>query len=585
MVTKTDFTDAGSGIASNVVTRSDPQSPALGGCPASGYTGSNAVSLPNDTVPVDGQCYQYTLTGTDNVGNTNTYQTNVLVDTTGPTGGSVSYADGLSSLSAISVDWNAGTDSESGIAQVRVDRATASLSGSTCGSFGAFSTIVASAVVNPIVDNSVSAGTCYQYQIVVTNNAGVSSTFSSASITKLTAASPIQLAPGNPAGAFLQGTTVFLGPSAANLPWKLQLTTVGQNGVTQATWQGKSSGPITSAPTADSTPTNAPFDSGVYTWDGSAVTDTIQLTRDPGATVDTLNVASDLNNPTGSITYANGTYASHSVHVTTSASDGESGVGSTQVQRSDAPLTGVTCGAWSSFAPVALNGGGNDTTVLDDTCYRYQLVVTDNVGNTYTATSASVAQIPDITPPTFVAASTNVAGTQLIVTMSEPLDNTATTPANAFTITYDGVVQPTPTAISVSGSTVTLNLASPPNNSENVAIQYSQPSAAASRMRDNAMPTQNETASFGPVAVVNNTPDTIAPHIASASANASTISLLFDETLAGAAPDVSAFTVTTGATTRTVSGVTMSGKLITLDDLTCRDEQRERRRRATRCRR
>jgi hypothetical protein len=83
-------------------------------------------------------------------------------------------------------------------------------------------------------------------------------------------------------------------------------------------------------------------------------------------------------------------------------------------------------------------------------------------------------------------------------------------------------------------------------------------------MRDNAVPTKNETANFGPAAVVNNTPDTIAPQIVSASVNASTLSLLFNETLAGAAPDPSAFTVTTGSTTRAISAVAMSGKLITL---------------------
>src|SRR5581483_573093 len=79
-VAKTDFSDAGSGIASNVVTRSNPQAPTAGACPAGGYTGANAVTLPNDTVPADGQCYQYTLTGTDNVGNVSTTSTNVLVD-------------------------------------------------------------------------------------------------------------------------------------------------------------------------------------------------------------------------------------------------------------------------------------------------------------------------------------------------------------------------------------------------------------------------------------------------------------------------------------------------------------------------
>ena len=147
----------------------------------------------------------------------------------------------------------------------------------------------------------------------------------------------------------------------------------------------------------------------------------------------------------------------------------------------------------------------------------YQLLVTDNVGNTYTASSASVAQIPDITPPTFVTAATNVAGTQLTITMSEALDATATTPASAFTVTYDGVVQPTPTGITVSGSTITLDLVDPPNNSEVVKVRYSQPSSSGDRIRDLAAPTKNETANFGPTAVVNNTPDSVAPSITSAS--------------------------------------------------------------------
>jgi hypothetical protein len=563
-IAKADFTDAGSGIASNLVTRSNPQAPVASSCPVGGYTGSNAVTLPNDTVPADGECYQYTLTGTDNVGNVGTYSTNVLVDTTGPTGGSISYADGPSSLTAISVDWDAGTDPESGIAQVRVDRAVAPVSGGACGTLGGFSTIVANATVSPIVDSAVSAGNCYAYRIVVTNNAGVTSTFSSPSVTQLTTAVPFQLANTVPSGAYLQGSTVYLGPAAANQPWKLQLTTDGGNGVTLATWQGKSGAPLTSAPTTDSTPTNEPFDSGTYTWDGSSVNDTIQLTRDPGAQIDLVHVVSDLTDPTGSITYTNGTYASHSVHITTSASDADSGVASAQVQRASAPLTGSTCGSWSAFSNVTLNGGGNDTTVVDNTCYRYQLVVTDNVGNQYTAGSTSVAEIPDITPPTFVSAATNAAGTQLTLTMSESLDASATTPASAFTVTYSGVAQPTPSGISVSGSTVTLDLVDSPDDSQDVKVRYTQPSSAADRMRDLATPTENETASFGPVAVTNNTPDTVAPSATSASVNGAALTIAFDEALAGAAPDPSAFTVMVGATGRAVGNVAMSGNVVTL---------------------
>ena len=73
-ITTTNFSDAGSGIASNVITRSNAQAPSSPGvCPAGGYTGATVVTSP-DTVPTDGQCYLYTLTGTDNVGNTATDQ-------------------------------------------------------------------------------------------------------------------------------------------------------------------------------------------------------------------------------------------------------------------------------------------------------------------------------------------------------------------------------------------------------------------------------------------------------------------------------------------------------------------------------
>src|SRR5439155_23284083 len=218
---------------------SNPQAPSAGVCPAGGYTGSVSATL-SDTVPTDGQCYEYTLTGTDNVGNVATYRTIVLVATTGPAGGSIQYVDGPASIGSISVDWDSGTDPESGIGTVRVERADTSLTDTTCGTFGSFTTLLANATVSPIVDSAVSAGNCYAYRIVVTNNAGVDSTFSSPSVAKLTSALPIQLAPGNPAGSILSGSTLYLSPSSANLPFTLRLTTLGANGVTSATWQGKS---------------------------------------------------------------------------------------------------------------------------------------------------------------------------------------------------------------------------------------------------------------------------------------------------------------------------------------------------------
>ena len=562
---KSDFTDAVSGIATNVVSRSNPQGPSSPGtCPLGGYTGATTVGA-SDTVPTDGRCYRYTLTGTDNVGNVATAQATVLVDTTGPLGGSVSYVDGLASLSSVSIDWIAGTDAESGIASVQIERADAALTGSTCGTFGSFAALGGPAGSSPAVDASVAAGNCYAYRIVVANNSGVSSTFASLSVAKISNSSPITVSAGNPAGVYLSGTTLWVGPAAANLPWKLELTGLGQNGVTTATWDGKSAATFTSAPPTSTVANSAPFHSGVYTWDGTGtLNDTIHVIRDPGATDDFVDVRSDTTDPGGSISYPNGTVLTGSVPVSTTGTDAGSGVADVRIERSETTLTGSTCGAgWSAFTAITLSGG-NDTALSANTCYRYQVVVTDNVGNASTFGSAGVVQIPDTTPPTFLAAATNVSGTKLTVTMSEPLDATATTQASAFTVAYNGVVQPTPTGIAVAGSTVTLDLAAPPNNSEIVTVRYSQPAAMAERMRDDASPTKNETASFGPSAVVNNTPDTVGPSVVSSSVNAGTLTILFSESLAGAAPDPTAFTVATGSTTRAITNVAMSGKVVTL---------------------
>jgi hypothetical protein len=94
------YADSESGIASNVISRSDGQDPTSPGvCPAGGYTGATAVTSP-DTVPADGKCYRYTLTGTDNVGNTAATSADVLVDTTPPTGPALTVATSSTGLYA-----------------------------------------------------------------------------------------------------------------------------------------------------------------------------------------------------------------------------------------------------------------------------------------------------------------------------------------------------------------------------------------------------------------------------------------------------------------------------------------------------
>ena len=49
-ITSGNYTDAGFGITSNVLTRSNGQAPTAGACPGSGYSGSTVVSSPDVTV-------------------------------------------------------------------------------------------------------------------------------------------------------------------------------------------------------------------------------------------------------------------------------------------------------------------------------------------------------------------------------------------------------------------------------------------------------------------------------------------------------------------------------------------------------
>src|SRR4051812_36061377 len=96
--TISDYTDSGSGLTSSVLTR---QSATLGSSNgiAAGSCGSfgSATTIPGRATPIaqaltGPTCYLYTLTGLDNVGNTVTITTTVMVDTTGPSAPSLSLS-------------------------------------------------------------------------------------------------------------------------------------------------------------------------------------------------------------------------------------------------------------------------------------------------------------------------------------------------------------------------------------------------------------------------------------------------------------------------------------------------------------
>jgi hypothetical protein len=98
----------------------------------------------------------------------------------------------------------------------------------------------------------------------------------------------------------------------------------------------------------------------------------------------------------GTVTYADGSTSGTTVSVSfTTGTDAASGVGTRLLQRASAPVTGTTCGTYGAFATVT--NGTNPTSPLVDTvtggsCYKYQYVVADNVGNLATATGANIVR-------------------------------------------------------------------------------------------------------------------------------------------------------------------------------------------------
>lgn len=115
------------------------------------------------------------ITATSNAGTASANSpVTFTADNTAPSAGTVGYLNGVYSGSTISVSFTTGTDAGSGLGTRLLQRATATLSGTTCGTFGSFTTITGGTnpASSPVVDTVATTGACYMYRYVVTDNVG-----------------------------------------------------------------------------------------------------------------------------------------------------------------------------------------------------------------------------------------------------------------------------------------------------------------------------------------------------------------------------------------------------------------------------
>jgi hypothetical protein len=114
----------------------------------------------------------------------------LVADDTAPSGGTITYADGDTAGPSVSVGFTPGSDGGSGLkaASGELQRAEATLTGATCGSYGSFDTVTgATDATSPFVDDSVMAGTCYQYRYLQSDNVDNQVIYTSSAVARVPA--------------------------------------------------------------------------------------------------------------------------------------------------------------------------------------------------------------------------------------------------------------------------------------------------------------------------------------------------------------------------------------------------------------
>ena len=163
----------------------------------------------------------------------------------------------------------------------------------------------------------------------------------------------------------------------------------------------------------------------------------------------------------------------------------------------------------------------SDTTTLRDW-------LGNGVGNLSAQVATNITG-QDLTAPTLQYAIVN--GNSLVLTFSEALNGQAgfTPLPSAFAVRVSGSAVSVTQAV-VSGSTVTLSLATAVDYAAAVSLSYTDLSASndVAVVQDLA---GNDAASFSNINVVNNTPNTTAPSLLSATVTENQLVLLFDDSL------------------------------------------------------
>ncbi|MGI6423034.1 MAG: hypothetical protein ACOX0X_00200 [Candidatus Dojkabacteria bacterium] len=409
-LTVADGADAHSGIniSSRIVQR---RSATLSNGTCGLYGGYSTIEIsgtyPNhtDDTVASGNCYQYRYLVSDNAGNQATYTgTNtVKVDTITPTGGSIAYADGYNTSSSVALTVNDGNDAHSGIniSTRIVQRRTATLSNGACSDYGKYSTIAESGDYPNYTDDTISSGNCYQYQYLVSDNAGNQATYTGTNTVKVDTITPTGGSIAYADGYNTSGSVALTVADGNDTHSGIDISTriVQRRTATLSNGACSDYGKYSTIAESGDYPnyTDDTISSGNCYQYQYLVSDNA---GNQATYTGTNTVKVDTITPTGgSIAYADGYSTSESIALTVAdGNDTHSGIdiSTRTVQRRLATLSNGICDSYGEYSTIVVSGdypNYTDDTASSGYCYQYQYLVSDNAGNQATYTGSNTVKV------------------------------------------------------------------------------------------------------------------------------------------------------------------------------------------------
>jgi hypothetical protein len=355
-------------------------------------------------------------------GLTGTAALTIAADEQGPSGGSVSYPDGVVADGAVAIAVDPGTDAGAGIdpASDVLERATAPLQDETaCGAFGAWTLTTA--------PDALPEATCARYRYRVADRVGNATVYGSAHVVRVpqraegTVPPAIALAEDEP-DEHAAGTMLFYNGNPGGAGRFTVSAEPSGGGVLRVRFPA-----VFGADAQEDA--DAPY-AATYAWDASATAEgryTVEAESAGGRLArGSFTLVRDVTGPAGgSVDYADGFDADGLVPVRGDpGADAGSGVdlASAIFERQTAALEADGgCGDFDGFA--AVDPQPVDV-VAEGRCAKYRYRVWDNVGNRKTYTSGRMVMV-DLTPPTAPGAVTATAAgpTSIAVAWQASADN------------------------------------------------------------------------------------------------------------------------------------------------------------------